>query len=113
MTRIFGMTILTLACTVAFLAAQGVQRPAKKDGAAPPDQKADAKADPEKKAPAAPVAPSGDKPEEIIKRLNQNFEKSEERLGAKDPGADTRKVQDKIIDDIDELIKQQQNNPGC
>ena len=106
MTRIFGMTILITACSVALLAAQGQPRPAKKD-AAPADKKAQAKGEAEKKE---PVAPSGEKPEEIIKRINENLEKSEERLGKKDPRDETQKVQDQIIRDLDELIKQQQNN---
>ena len=109
MTRVFATIVLTLAGSVALLAAQGLPRPAQKD-ADPADKKADAKADPGKKEPAPAPAPSGEKPEEIIKRLNENFEKSEERLGNKDPRDETQKVQDQIVKDLDELIKQQQNN---
>jgi hypothetical protein len=109
MTRVFGITILTAAWTVALLAGQ--DDPAKKEPA-PAEKKIDPKADPEKKEPAAP-APSGEKPEEIIKRLNENFEKSEDRLGKKDPREETQKIQDQIVKDLDELIKQNQNNPNC
>jgi hypothetical protein len=114
MTRVLGITILAAACTVALLAAQ--DDPAKKDKAAPEkkldpaEQKAEDKALPEKKE---LPPPSGEKPEEIIKRLNENFEKSEERLGKKDPREETQKVQDQIIKDLDELIRNQQNNPNC
>ena len=112
MTRVFAMTVLTLAVSVALLAAQGTPRPAKKD-ADPADKKGEANAQPDKKEPVPADAPSGEKPEEIIKRLNENFEKSEERLGNKDPRDETQKVQDQIVKDLDELIKQQQKNQGC
>ena len=116
MTRLIGITILTMACTVALLAAQGVTRPGTKDDA-PAAKKGDAKADPAKADPAKnddlPAAPSGEKPEEIIKRLNENFEKSEDKLAKADPREETQKVQDQIVKDLDELIKQQQNNPNC
>ena len=116
MTRLVGITILTMACMVALLGAQGVQRPAKKDDA--PAKNDPAKADPAKKGDPAkkddlPAAPSGEKPEEIIKRLNENFEKSEDKLAKADPREETQKVQDQIVKDLDELIKQQQNNPNC
>lgn len=120
MTRLIGITILTMASAVALLAAQGTPRPAKKDDA--PAAKGDAKADPAKADPAKadpakkddlPAAPSGEKPEEIIKRLNENFEKSEDKLAKADPREETQKVQDQIVKDLDELIKQQQNNPNC
>lgn len=111
MTRLIGITILTMASAVALLAAQGMPRPAKKDGAAA--AKADpAKADPAKKD-DLPAAPSGEKPEEIIKRLNENFEKSEDKLAKADPREETQQVQEQIVKDLDELIKQQQNNPNC
>ena len=113
MTRVFGITILTAACTVALFAGQ--DDPAKKEpakGPAPAEKKVDPKADPDKKEPVAP-APSGENPMEIIKRLNENFEKSEDRLGKKDPREETQKVQDQIVKDLDELIKQQQDNPNC
>ena len=111
MTRVFGITILVFAGSVALLGAQGRPGVAKKEGAAG-EKKADAKADPEKKEPVAPPMGSGEKPEEIIKRLNENFEKSEERLGAKDPREETQKVQDQIVKDIDELLKQQGKGGG-
>lgn len=116
MFRIVGMTILGLAGAVAVLVAQEPPPKGQKDKEAaapmqPGDKKADkgdAKADAEKKEPAAP---SGDSAEEIVKRLNQGFEEAEGRLGKKDPREQTQKIQDQIIRDLDELIKQK--NPNC
>src|SRR6267142_6632361 len=93
MTRILGITILTASCATALLTAQDEPRLDGKD-----------------KAGVKAPMPSGEKPEEIIKRLTGNFEKSEERLGAKDPREVTQKVQERIIEDLDELLKQPQNN---
>jgi hypothetical protein len=95
MTRILAITVLTAVCAAALLSAQDEPRRDGKD-----------------KAGVRAPMPSGEKPEEIIKRLNGNFEKSEERLGAKDPREETQKVQDRIIQDLDELLKQQQDNQG-
>jgi hypothetical protein len=56
-----------------------------------------------------------EKPEEIVARIKKNLAESEERLEKKDPGKDTRNIQDKIVKDLDELIKQQkdqQNQSG-
>lgn len=49
--------------------------------------------------------------DEIIKRLNENFEKSEGNLAKTDPREETQKVQELIIKDLDELIKQRNNPP--
>jgi hypothetical protein len=64
-----------------------------------------------KEAPAEGENPQ-DKIKEILSRLDDNFGKASERLDKKDPGQDTRKIQDDIIKDLDELIKQQQNGGG-
>jgi hypothetical protein len=48
----------------------------------------------------------------IVERLHKNMDKSEEQLNKKDPGEDTRKIQQDIIKDLDELIKQQSKGDG-
>jgi len=50
--------------------------------------------------------------DEIVKRLNENFEKSESSLAKTDPREETQKVQELIIKDLDELIKQRNNPPS-
>jgi hypothetical protein len=86
-----------------------------KDDAAPKNQKdvkdpKDAKKDAEL-APMPDAAPANaENPDDIIKRLKKNFNTTEERLDKKDPGAETRKLQEQIIEDIDKLLKQQQDN---
>jgi len=59
------------------------------------------------KEPAKEPEASSEKPDEIIQRLKKNFNTTEERLDKKDPGKDTVKLQEQIIDDIDKLLKQQ------
>lgn len=60
-----------------------------------------------------PVA-KGESPKEIIERLHKNMEKTNEQLKDKnDPSLTTRKLQTDIIDDLEKLIKQQQDNESC
>ena len=44
-------------------------------------------------------------------RIIQNANEAGKRLGAKDPGADTRKIQQEILKDIDALIRKAQEPP--
>lgn len=116
MNRILGLTVLTSALIVAVIAAQdepGSTDPpvAKKDE---PNQKK--KSLPkirklEKKEPA-PEPATGEDVKKIIERLNNNMDSSEDRLKKKDPGDETRKVQDNIIKDLDKLINQQNQGGG-
>ena len=48
----------------------------------------------------------------IIERLHENMDASEEKLGKKEAGDDTQKIQDQIVKDIDELIKQHNQGGG-
>jgi hypothetical protein len=58
-----------------------------------------------------PAAPAED-PKAIIDRLKKNFNATDERLDAKDPGNDTRKLQEQIIEDLDKLLDQNDDNNG-
>jgi hypothetical protein len=97
------------------------------DASAPKQEVGDKKADSKKKDDDLPPIKELEKKErtrepardddperikKIIERLNKNMYSSEERLGKKDPGEDTRKIQDDIIRDLDELIKQQGKGGG-
>lgn len=82
------------------------------------DDKTDAKKEPEKskdkdKAKQPKEQPPEDGPDEdpakIIERIKKNLAGTDERLEKKDPGSETNKLQDKIVKDLDELIKQQQD----
>jgi hypothetical protein len=53
-----------------------------------------------------------DKTKEIMTRLAKNLAAVEELLKKPDPGDETRKLQRDIIDDLDELIKQQSKSQG-
>jgi hypothetical protein len=46
---------------------------------------------------------------ELIARLHKNMDASEDRLAKRDPGDATRDIQKDILKDLDELIKQQQD----
>jgi len=114
MIRRLGLTILTFAFMVACLPAQDEPPPedkveTKKKGAKlPPFKKLEKKEQ-------EPIPMGGDDPERIkkaIERLHKNMDASEERLNKRDPGEETHKVQEEIIKDLDELIKQQNNSGG-
>jgi hypothetical protein len=115
-----GLTLLISALLVTFLAAQD-DPPGKQND--PPVKKPEAKKnlddlppikELEKKEPAAPAADAGDpqRIQKIIERLNKNMDSSEDRLKGKDPGEETRKIQENIIKDLDELIKQASSGGG-
>jgi hypothetical protein len=53
-----------------------------------------------------------DKARDIIANVAKNMKAAEERLQQKDPGDVTRKIQRDIIDDLDELIKQNAKSAG-
>jgi hypothetical protein len=53
---------------------------------------------------AAPT-PDKDRTQEILARLAQNLEAAEERLRQQDPGEQTRRLQEQIVKDLDELLK--------
>ena len=116
-----GLTLMTCALAVAVLAAQDEPPPA--EPGAPPTKKADPKKniddlppvkELEKKEPALPAGDANDpqRIQKIIERLNKNMDSSEERLNKKDPGEETQKIQENIIKDLDELIKQQSKGDG-
>ncbi|MBI3410954.1 MAG: hypothetical protein HY040_21680 [Planctomycetes bacterium] len=109
-TRQFGLTILTLASMIAYIAATQEVRAQKKDD--PVDKKAEIK-----KGETPEAAPAGDKEaaeriKKIIERLHENMDASEEKLGKKDTSDDTRKIQDQILKDLDELINQKNQGGG-
>lgn len=49
--------------------------------------------------------------QKTAERIAENAQKAGDRLKEKDPGEDTRKIQDEIIKDIDSLIKKAQQPP--
>jgi hypothetical protein len=69
----------------------------------------------EEKKPAAPKDTPGEGVEldvhKTAERIAENAQKAGERLKEKDPGADTRKIQQEVINDIDALIKKAQEPP--
>ena len=76
------------------------------------------KAEDKKVEPKATAPKSDEKPSEedvdvhkTAERIAENAQKASDRLKEKDPGADTRKIQDEIVKDIDALIKKAQNPP--
>ncbi len=108
-----GLTLLISSLLVTFIAAQDdppVKKPEAKKNLddLPPIKEL------EKKEPAAPATDAGDpqRVQKIIERLNKNMVSSEDRLKFKDPGEETRKIQDNIIKDLDELIKQASSGGG-
>jgi hypothetical protein len=116
--RALGLTVLTSALLVTLVVA-GDDEPAPAKGANKdePAKKAEPvpkqiKPLPEEKAGEQPPEGPQEKIEDILKRLNENFETTSENLAKKDPGTDTRTRQKKIIEDLDKLINQQ-NNSDC
>lgn len=49
--------------------------------------------------------------EKIAERISQNSKLASDKLKDQDPGEETRKTQEQILKDIDELLKQSQNSP--
>src|SRR5262245_9081706 len=68
---------------------------------------------PEKKPGDAEPKPAvgGDEEAKILERLTRNSKSVEERLAKPDTGDETRKLQDDVLKDIDELIKRLKNPP--
>jgi hypothetical protein len=54
-------------------------------------------------------APAEDKSQEIMARIAKNLESVGDRLKKEDAGTTTRDLQDKILKDLDELLKKQQD----
>jgi hypothetical protein len=74
---------------------------------------------PDAKAPEPPKAePKDDKPgddvdiQKTAERIAENAQKAGERLKEKDPGEQTRKIQQDILKDIDALLKKVQQPPS-
>src|SRR6476661_1274727 len=91
---------------VGVVASQDAQKPAPKVE--------DKKAEPKKDAPKSDEKPADAEEIDVHKtaeRIAENAQKAGDRLKEKDPGADTRKIQDEIIKDIEALIKKAQNTP--
>lgn len=72
---------------------------------------------PEEKKAAPAKEPEKTEPKEELdvqktaERIAENAQKAGERLKEKDPGADTRKIQQEILKDIDALLKKAQEPP--
>ena len=49
--------------------------------------------------------------QKTAERIAENAQKAGDRLKEKDPGEDTRKIQQEILKDIDALIKKAQQPP--
>jgi hypothetical protein len=97
MTRLFALLVVASLAVPAF--AQEVPKPKAEDKKAEP-KKSDEKP-PEEEVDVHKTA----------ERIADNAQKAGNRLKEKDPGADTRKIQEEIIKDIDTLIKKAQNSP--
>ena len=71
------------------------------------------KAEPKKEVPKSDPMPSAEEVDvhKTAERIADNAQKASDRLKDKDPGADTRKIQDEIIKDIDALIKKALDPP--
>lgn len=95
-------------------AATGPEKPA-----LPKEQKDQTEPTPPKDAerrdrPAAPASGATDRVRDdaaIMQRVSKNMRAAEERLAEKDPGLQTRRLQDEILKDLDDLIKQAQQAP--
>jgi hypothetical protein len=127
MIRLTGLGLLTFGLVVALLnaadepAADKPEPPVrlkKKDRAAPPAVKEPA---PEKAEPGVrlkkkekgdavkdPEQGPDEQTKELLARVAKNMETSEDRLKKQDPSEKTRKIQDQIVKDLDELIKKSQ-----
>jgi hypothetical protein len=92
---LLGIAIVGLACA---------QEPAKDDLK---------NAAPKKEAPKTDSLPPAEEVDvhKTAERIADNAQKAGDRLKEKDPGADTRKIQNEIIKDIDALIKKAQDPP--
>ena len=105
MIRPIGTTLLFGALALG-LAAQDPEKPAAEKKAEPKRE------NPELETIKAPPQAEAEDPQKVIERLKKNFNSTEERLDEKDPGEATRKLQEKIIEDLDKLLQQSQNSGG-
>jgi hypothetical protein len=104
MSRLIALLLLV---SVAFLsAAQEAPKPVP----AAEDKKAEPKKDASKPDEKPPEGEEIDV-HKTADRIADNAQKAGDRLKKKDPGAETRKIQEEIIKDIDALIKKAQNPP--
>ena len=92
------------------LVAAGRAQDAPKPSAPKADEK---KAEPKKVDPKDEKPPAGDEVDvqKTAERIAENAQKAGDRLKEKDPGADTRKIQQEILKDIDALLKKAQQPP--
>jgi hypothetical protein len=75
--------------------------------------------EPDKKVEEAPQPKTEDEakadaesdPNKLADRISKNTKTASDKLKEEDPGAETRKTQEQILKDIDELLKQAQNPP--
>lgn len=74
-----------------------------------PPKPADKRAEPKKEAEKPPEEEVD--VQKTTERIAENANKAGDRLKEKDPGSDTRKIQDDILKDIDALLKKAQQPP--
>lgn len=105
MTRLFALVVSASLAGLAW--AQDAPKPADPKA---PEKKAEPKKDPPK--PDEKPAEGDDVDvQKTAERIAENAEKASGRLKEKDPGEDTRKIQQDILKDIDALLKKAQQPP--
>jgi hypothetical protein len=104
MNRLFAF-LVTLS-----LASVGTGQDAPKPVVPKPDEK---RAEPKKAEPTDEKPANGDEVDvqKTAERIAENAQKAGDRLKAKDPGEDTRRIQQEILKDIDALLKKAQQPP--
>jgi hypothetical protein len=104
------MTRLLAFLVSASLAAVCAGQDAPKPATPKPDER---KTDPKKTEPKDEKTAEGDEVDvqKTAERIAENAQKAGDRLKEKDPGADTRKIQQEILKDIDALLKKAQQPP--
>ena len=104
MTRLFAV-LVALSLAAVSVGQDGPKAPAKAD---------EKKAEPKKVEPKDGDTPPAGEELDVQKtadRIAENAQKAGDRLKEKDPGADTRKIQQEILKDIDALLKKAQQPP--
>jgi hypothetical protein len=99
MSRLFA-----LFAAMSLVAAGIAQEAPKKDAPKPEEKKAEPKDDKPGQGEEVDV-------QRTAERIAENAQKAGDRLKEKDPGADTRKIQQEILKDIDALLKKAQQPP--
>jgi hypothetical protein len=104
MTRLFAFLVILS------LASVGAGQDTPKPAVPKPDEK---KAEPKKAEPKDEKPADGDEVDvqKTAERIAENAQKAGDRLKEKDPGEDTRKIQQEILKDIDALLKRAQQPP--